>query len=156
MTPTSKEDAVYTAFGANHQPEQFESNRNIGLGAAGICAAIALTIVQTQLKTGDAATSMLYSCIAIPLYMLAAFVNEYFFFLGERSYGFYKYVRIPLRIINTAAGGLLALSFAYAARTISLQSHHAILMSAAGAAFAFWVFHQSLAIWLAKQPAEQR
>ena len=155
MAITPKEDAVYAAFGSNHQPEHFDSNRNTGLGSAGICVAIALTIVQTQIKTGDAATSMLYSCIAIPLCLLSAFINEYFFFLGERSYGFYKYVRIPLRIINGAAGGLLVLSFAYAVRTISPQSHKAIIFSAVGAVFAFLVFHKALSVWLSQQPADQ-
>jgi hypothetical protein len=155
MVTKPKEDAVSAMFGSQHLPEHFESNRNAGLGSAGICVAISLTIVQTQIKTEDAVTSLLYACIAIPFFLLSAFINEYFFFLGERSYGFCKYVRIPLRIINGAATGLLVFSFSYAVCTISPLAYKVIIIPAAGSVFAFWVFHQALAIWLEKQPNKQ-
>ncbi|WP_458765907.1 hypothetical protein [Cupriavidus basilensis] len=152
---TPNEDAVFNSFAAEHSQDQFSINRSAGLGAAGVCAAIALTIIQTQLRTDDAVASIVCSCIAIPLFLLSAFINEYFLFLGEKSYGFYRHVRIPLRLINVSAGGLLIFSFAYASHSVSPHAFYVLLAASVVAAVGFGRFHRRLESWLAKQAIDR-
>ncbi|BDB29229.1 hypothetical protein CTP10_R66420 (plasmid) [Cupriavidus sp. P-10] len=151
MEAAPNEDAVLKAFAAEHSHDQFSINRSASLGAAGVCVAIALTMVQTQLRTNDAVASIICSCIAIPLFLLSAFINEYFLFLGEKSYGFYEHVRVPLRLINASAGGLLLISFAYASHSVSSYAFYVVLVASVAAAVGFGRFHRKLESWLAKQ-----
>lgn len=148
---SNKEDAVYEMFRTKHTKEQFEMNRNSGLAAAGVCAAIVLTIVQAQIKTEDAVSSITYACIAVPLCLLSAYVNEYFVFLGQKSYGFYETVRLPLRSINSVAGTLIIFSFSHAVRTITASGYQVLLVASGIALLLFFLFHHKLAQWLSKR-----
>jgi hypothetical protein len=148
MPTEPDQDAVFEAFANKHSIAQFEANRNAALGIAGACVAIVHTIVQTQVKTEDATVAMILSCVAIPLSLLSASMYEYFVFLGEKSFCFYRTVKIPFRLINGAAQVLLVLSFSTSVRTISSAAASALLVSGVIALVAFGAFHIALANWL--------
>ncbi|MBP8135456.1 MAG: hypothetical protein KAY10_04025 [Rhodoferax sp.] len=148
MPTEPAQDAVFEAFANEHSIAQFEANRNAALGIAGVCVAIVLTIVQTQVKTDDATAAMMLSGVAIPLSLLSASMYEYFVFLGEKSFGFYRSVKIPFRFLNGAAQALLVVSFCAAVRTISSAAASALLVSGVIALVAFGAFHTALSNWL--------
>jgi hypothetical protein len=148
---------VQAAMLESSSTEQLGLSRAIPYGAAATSLAILCAMSQVATRGSNAQIAIFGAAVALPLWLVAATIYEFYLYLGPRSYPHYRSqaVQGTTKALSFTAGAFLVASVG---GLVHVLLPWALVAYIAACVASFWFLHRfnvSLAAWWSEQTPEE-